>query len=504
MISVFQLLKNGITGKKVKVEPKVRRKSSDHIKFEEFQLQKFNPEDSESEQLPQIDFKRRRKESLDIIEKELTKRELQKQEKKNHLLKILKIKVQGDNLPPLITNFSKMMKVIDRQLIINIKKQGYLKPTPIQMAAIPIILAGRSLIAMAPTGSGKTAAFTIPILQTLDNHKEGGPRCLIISPTMELGDQLLKEVHTFEIKEKKLHIKSIQHMNRDKQAFKQSWLHLDLLITTPLKFLKKHKFVDLSTVQTLIMDEADKYFELGLASQVQMIVKAFEAQNIQYLFFSATLPEPIEEFFFKEIMFDPIKVQIGGRNHVLKSIDQELKYCTNEYGKFYEIKNIINEGRLSPPVLIFVQSKQRAESLLIEFVNLQSQIRVDCIHGCKTTQEREQIIKDFEKGDIWVLICTDLVARGIDFKGVQLVINYDFPQSMITYVHRVGRTGRAGNSGKAITFFTDEDKPSLKSLANILKVSGCDVPEWILGLRKIDKKDRKRLERYPVKREEIN
>ena len=138
---------------------------------------------------------------------------------------------------------------------------------------------------------------------------------------------------------------------------------------------------------------------------------------------------------------------------------------------------------MDPPVLIFVQSKERATELYEEMCKIQN-IKVAVIHADKSIKEREQTIFNFRLGKIWILITTDLMARGIDFKGVNLVINYDFPNSMITYVHRVGRTGRANRKGRAITFFTDVDKPMLRSLGNLLKSSGVDVPEWILTLKK--------------------
>ncbi|CAD8071366.1 unnamed protein product [Paramecium primaurelia] len=490
MLSVFQVLKNGICTqkkKKVVVEQKVEAKESE----------------SESEEQPKVvehDLKRaRRKESLDQIEHEMTKRRTQEIQYRNTLLKKLKIKISGDNInTPILTNFSKMKNYLNSDLMNQLTKCGYQKPTPIQMVAIPIILQKKNLIAIAPTGSGKTCAFALPTLHNLESHKEGGPRCLVFAPAQELADQLYKEFNKFN---KELKIKQIQEMNREKQAFKQAWNHIDILISSPLKFLKLHKVIDLSTVEYVIMDEADKYFELGLLAQVKQLLRILESLQITYMFFSATLPEPVEDI-YRDLLIDPIKIMIGGRNHVLSRIDQQLRYVSNEYGKIQEIRNLINEGQMTPPVLVFVQSKTRAEALMYEIQQLKV-IRVNCIHGDMESKTRQEIVEQFHKGTIWMLICTDMMARGIDFKDVQLVINYDFPQSMITYVHRVGRTGRAGKQGKAITLFTDEDKSMLRSLANVLKVSGCQVPEWLFELPNAKKQLKKKRERFPVKRENI-
>lgn len=169
---------------------------------------------------------------------------------------------------------------------------------------------------------------------------------------------------------------------------------------------------------------------------------------------------------------------------------------------------MISEGRFIPPVLIFVQEKTRVKQLLFELKKILKNgpggidisKKVDALSGEKSKEERQEIIDKFEKGNLWVLITTDVIARGIDFSHVNLVINYDFPNTILTYIHRIGRTGRAEKKGQAVTFFTDEDKPVVRSLANLLSVSGCPVPDWILALPNPDRKLKKKLEKYPVKR----
>ena len=156
----------------------------------------------------------------------------------------------------------------------------------------------------------------------------------------------------------------------------------------------------------------------------------------------------------------------------------------------------VQEG-IKPPILVFVQSKGRAKELFHELVY--DGINVDVIHADRSKEQRDEVVRQFRSGKVWVLICTDLMARGLDFKGVNVVINYDFPGNSVDYIHRVGRTGRAGRTGKAITFFTDSDGGSLKSIANVMKSSGCDVPDWMFSLKSRRKKGKSRvIEREPV------
>lgn len=184
----------------------------------------------------------------------------------------------------------------------------------------------------------------------------------------------------------------------------------------------------------------------------------------------------------------------------MKSVQQKLLYTGNEHGKLVALRDLFKKS-FSPPVLLFVQSKERAKELFAELIY--DGMNVDAIHADRTPQQRNNAVKCFRKGETWILICTELMGRGIDFKGVNLVINYDFPNSAVAYIHRVGRTGRAGRKGEAITFFTDDDKPSLRSIANVIREAGCEVPEYALKLKKTNKVERKRMEKQERKRKTI-
>lgn len=191
------------------------------------------------------------------------------------------------------------------------------------------------------------------------------------------------------------------------------------------------------------------------------------------------------------------------RNVATDTIQQELIFTGSEEGKLLALKQLVLDGRIRPPVLIFVQSKERAQQLFREL--LFDGLNVDAIHSDRTQIQRNRTVEKFRTGEIWILITTELMSRGIDFKGVNLVINYDFPQSITSYIHRIGRTGRAGRKGEAITFYTEQDFEFLRAIANVMKASGCDsVPQWIFDSLKAPKKQKKKqIEKHGVKRDPI-
>jgi ATP-dependent RNA helicase DDX52/ROK1 len=188
------------------------------------------------------------------------------------------------------------------------------------------------------------------------------------------------------------------------------------------------------------------------------------------------------------------------RNAATDTIKQELLFTGTEAGKRIALRQLIQKG-LKPPVLIFVQSIDRAKELFHELVF--DGINVEVIHSDRTKAQRDKIIDSFRIGKIWVLIATDLMARGLDFKGVNLVINYDFPQTVASYIHRIGRTGRAGRAGEAVTYYTQDDFPYMKSVVNVMKESGCDVPDWMLNMKNPTQKLKKELKRG-IKRPRIS
>ncbi|KAJ1919011.1 RNA-dependent ATPase rok1 [Mycoemilia scoparia] len=415
-----------------------------------------------------------------------------------------KIRIWGQDLPWPFKTFDMLFEQYGFQRYIqkNLKECGFSVPTPIQMQAIPVSVHKRDLIACAPTGSGKTLAFILSILHDVHTAEKKGFRALIVSPTRELATQIYNHLKNLSAKHK-LKTCLLTKANAALQAHDVSVRKkFDILVTTPLRLVHaiEQKEIDLSMVRHLVLDEADRLLELGFVEQVDEILAACTNSSIQISLYSATMPSSVEQL-ATTIMKDPVRVTIGAKNAAIDTIDQKLVYVGQEDGKLIEIRNTIQAG-FKPPCLIFVQSIERAKELFHELVY--DGMNVDVIHAERTQAQRDRIIENFKAGKLWILIATELMARGIDFKGVNLVINYDFPQSVQSYIHRIGRTGRAGRPGKAVTYFTKDDGPYLKIIANVMRESGCDVPDWMLDLRKPSKKMKQQLKKKPVDRKTIS
>ncbi|XP_011866410.1 PREDICTED: probable ATP-dependent RNA helicase DDX52 isoform X2 [Vollenhovia emeryi] len=431
------------------------------------------------------------------------------QEKINHLRNVNRISVTGSHVPKLILDFNELKTnyQVPENLLNNMANSGYAQPTPIQMQAMPIMLEGRQLLACAPTGSGKTAAFLLPIIYSLRGPQKKGFRAVILSPTRELAKQTYREcLRLSDGYDFRIHI-----INKVNQALTNygpsSSQKFDILITTPnrLVFLLNQDppAISLENVEWLIVDEADKLFEegtRGFREQLDEITRACVNTNLRRGMFSATNTPAVSKW-CRQNMKGLITVTVGQRNAAAELVDQELIFVGCERGKLLELRNIVRKGIL-PPVLVFVQSKERAQELFQELIY--DGLNVDVIHADRTMTQRDNTVRCFREGKIWVLICTELMGRGIDFKGVNLVINYDFPPSAISYIHRIGRTGRAGHKGKAITFFTQQDTVNLRSIATIMRASGCDVPDYMFAMKKHSKKERRKLERTAPTREKIS
>ncbi|KAL3646741.1 DEAD-box ATP-dependent RNA helicase 57 [Castilleja foliolosa] len=387
------------------------------------------------------------------------------------------IHVSGSNIPSPLQNFTELRSSYNCRsyLLRNLAELGFKEPSPIQRQAIP----GRECFACAPTGSGKTLAFVCPILMKLKSASKDGVRAVILCPTRELAAQTARECKKLS-KGKKFYIKLMTKQLVKSSDF--SKLPCDILISTPFRvqFAIRKRKLDLSKVEFLILDESDKLFELGLVKQVDAVVKACSNPSILRSLFSATLPDTVEEL-ARTIMHDAVRVIIGRKNSASELIKQKLIFVGSEEGKLLALRQSFAES-LNPPVLLFVQNKERAKELHSELKY--EDIRADIIHADLSDIQREQAIDNFRSGKTWVLIATDVIARGMDFKGVNCVINYDFPDSAAAYIHRIGRCGRAGRSGEAITLYTEADVPFLRNVANVMTASGCVVPEWINALPK--------------------
>ncbi|XP_007517019.1 probable ATP-dependent RNA helicase DDX52 isoform X1 [Erinaceus europaeus] len=432
-----------------------------------------------------------------------------RKEKVNFLRNKHKIHIQGTDLPDPVTTFQQLDQEykINSRLLQNILDAGFQIPTPIQMQAIPVMLHGRELLASAPTGSGKTLAFSIPILMHLKQPTNKGFRALIISPTRELASQIHRElVKISEGTGFRIHMIHKAAVAAKKFGPKSS-KKFDILVTTPNRLIYLLKQdppgIDLTSVEWLVVDESDKLFEdgkTGFRDQLASIFLACTSHKVRRAMFSATFAYDVEQW-CKLNLDNVISVSIGARNSAVETVEQELVFVGSETGKLLAMRELVKKG-FNPPVLVFVQSIERAKELFHELIY--EGINVDVIHADRTQQQRDNTVHSFRAGKIWVLICTALLARGIDFKGVNLVINYDFPTSSVEYIHRIGRTGRAGHKGKAITFFTEDDKPLLRSVANVIQQAGCPVPEYIKGFQKLLSKQKKKMIKKPLERESIS
>ncbi|CAN6169046.1 unnamed protein product [Urochloa humidicola] len=410
------------------------------------------------------------------------------------LRKRFDLHIAGQNVPAPLESFEELISRYgcDSYLVGNLSKLGFKEPTPIQRQAIPILLSGRECFACAPTGSGKTLAFLFPLLMKIKPGSKGGVKAVILCPTRELAAQTLRECKKFA-KGRKYYIKLMTKDLSKSGNFKD--MHCDILVSTPLRLdhAVKKRDLDLSSVEYLVLDESDKLFELGFVEVIDSVVEACSNPSIIRSLFSATLPDSIEAL-ARTIMHDAIRVIVGRKNSASSLIKQKLIFAGTERGKLLALRQSFQES-LNPPVLIFVQSKERAKELYKELAF--DDVRADVIHADLNEQQRQDAVDNLRAGKTWVLIATEVIARGMDFKGVNCVINYDFPESAAAYIHRIGRCGRAGRSGEAITFFTEEDKPFLRNIANVLVSSGCEVPSWIMALPKLKRK-KHRVDRDPI------
>jgi ATP-dependent RNA helicase DDX52/ROK1 len=403
-----------------------------------------------------------------------------REDEANAMRKQYRMRVQGADgaCPAPLQGFEELNERFKcgSRLLERMREANFKEPTPIQRQAVPILCAGDELLAIAPTGSGKTLAFLLPIIMKLKSHEEGGPRALLLAPTKELAGQSARILRVLS-----RGVSGLKSCLLTKATAGNDFTKIDILVATPmrLKALLQHEKINLSKVLYLVLDEADKLFEMGFVEQIDAVVAACDNEDVTRALFSATLPEKVEEL-ARSVMARPVRLTVGERNSASSTIAQRMVFCGHEAGKLLALRQIIREG-IKPPVIIFTQSKDRAKVLAKELAG--DGLHIGLIHAEMSDSKRQEQVDRFRMGETWVLIATDLMARGMDFVGVSTVINFDFPGSPTSYIHRIGRSGRAGRPGAAITFFTEEDaqRGDLKPIANVMKNSGCDVPEWMLN-----------------------
>ncbi|KAI0005368.1 P-loop containing nucleoside triphosphate hydrolase protein [Russula compacta] len=408
-----------------------------------------------------------------------------------------RVTTKGNNAPKRVDTFEELRDRyrIDSQLMGNLKRYGYEHPTGIQSVGCPILLESRDMAAISPTGTGKTLSYLLPL--TINAGK--GIRALILAPTRELAHQIYNECLKLA-QGRKWRIVLFGKATAATLADKGVQDKVDIVVSTPLRLLSSIRsgHLSLHNIHHLILDEADRMLDQEFLTQVREILEACTNENIQKAVFSATLPAGAERVAL-DMLRDPLRVVVGLKDTPLPLIAQSLTYVADDHSKLPTLRAYLSQP-YNPPVLIFTSSQPRATSLAEELV-LNGIPNIDCLHAGMTMKARNDAVRRMRLGESWVMISTEVMARGMDFQGVREVINYDFPRSVQSYVHRIGRTGRAGREGKAVTYFTDEDAPYLKSIANVLLQSGSPVPEWILKLPKPSKLKRKEMGK--VKRAEV-
>jgi len=352
-------------------------------------------------------------------------------------------------------------------LLQSLSQEGYTDPTPIQTQAIPIVLKGTDLIGCAQTGTGKTAAFAIPILQLLHeskiDHKQNHIRSLIVTPTRELAIQIDE---SFQKYGRNLGLKSCVVFGgiNQKSQTKKLKSGVDILVATPgrLLDLMSQGFISLSDIEIFVLDEADRMLDMGFIHDIKKLLAVLPKKR-QTLFFSATMPPEIVQL-SKSILHNPVKVEVTPESSTVDAIKQELYFVDKGNKKDLLIETLKDESITS--ALVFTRTKHGANKV-VKLLNAEN-IGAAAIHGNKSQAARQKALGNFKDQITRVLVATDIAARGIDVDDLQYVINYEIPNIPETYVHRIGRTGRAGANGTAISFCDALEKEYLRDIEKLI------------------------------------
>jgi ATP-dependent RNA helicase RhlE len=349
------------------------------------------------------------------------------------------------------------------QITAGVKTLGYHTPTPIQHQAIPKVLEGHDVMGLAQTGTGKTAAFVLPILERLMNGPRGHVRALVIAPTRELAEQIHEAIGVLG-RQTRLRSLTVYGGVSITPQIQKLRAGVEIAVACPGRLLDHigQRTIDLSHLEVLVLDEADRMFDMGFLPDVRKIIKHVPAKR-QTLLFSATMPEDIRRL-AREILSAPVTVQVGHTapantvSHALYPVDQHLKTAL----LLELLRNTDTES-----VLIFTRTKHRAKRLGQQLTK--AGYRAASLQGNLSQNRRQEALDGFRSGSYQILVATDIAARGIDVSSISHVINYDMPDTADAYTHRIGRTGRAAKTGDAFTFITHEDEDMVRSIERILR-----------------------------------
>jgi len=350
-------------------------------------------------------------------------------------------------------------------------EEGYTSPTPIQQQAIPHVLEGHDLLGVAQTGTGKTAAFTVPILQVLSQraklqHQPAGRiRCLVLTPTRELAIQIGESFAAYGRHLGLRHTVIFGGVGQLPQtnALKRG---VDVLIATPgrLLDLMNQGFVDLRQLEVFVLDEADRMLDMGFIHDIKRILPKLPAKR-QTLFFSATMPSQIQQLADSILRPNPVKVAVTPVSSTADTVKQAV-YLVDKNDKPALLEHILSDKNIRR-VLVFARTKHGADRVVKTLAK--ANIPAEAIHGNKSQNHRQRALSNFKAGTTRVLVATDIAARGIDVEELTHVVNYELPNEPETYVHRIGRTGRAGASGIALSFCEDEERAYLQDIQKLIR-----------------------------------
>jgi ATP-dependent RNA helicase RhlE len=359
------------------------------------------------------------------------------------------------------------LKLID-PLLRAVAAEGYLEPTPIQEQAIPLVLTGRDVCGIAQTGTGKTAAFALPILQLLGakprRHAAAGPRVLVLAPTRELASQIAESFSTYGRHVKVTHAVIFGGVGQDPQV-RALRAGVDVLVATPGRLLDLlgQQHVSLRGVEILVLDEADRMLDMGFIHDVKRIIAAVPAAR-QTLFFSATMPAEVVAL-SKSILTSPARVEVTPPATTVERIDQYV-FFVEKADKPRLLAHVLRDAALRR-VLVFTRTKHGANKVVKQLQR--AGVSAEPIHGNKSQSARERALASFKDGSARVLVATDIAARGIDVEEITHVVNYDLPNVPDTYVHRIGRTARAGSAGIALSFCDGEERAFLRDIERAIR-----------------------------------
>uniref|UniRef100_A0A2S2PRG3 RNA helicase n=1 Tax=Schizaphis graminum TaxID=13262 RepID=A0A2S2PRG3_SCHGA len=406
----------------------------------------------------------------------------------------LRILVEGDEIPPPLKSFREMK--LNKGIMAGLSQKGIKKPTPIQVQGIPTVLSGRDMIGIAFTGSGKTLVFVLPLLMfcleqeiKLPFKPNEGPYGLIICPSRELAKQTFDIINHY-----------MTYLERANYPRLRSCLAIGgipvfesldvikrgvhIMVATPgrLMDMLDKKMINLEVCRYLCMDEADRMIDMGFEEDVRTIFSFFQGQR-QTLLFSATMPKKIQNF-ARSALVKPITINVGRAGAASMNVIQEVEYVKQEAKVVYLLECL---KKTTPPVLIFAEKKQDVDAIH-EYLLLKG-VEAVAIHGGKDQEERSKSVDAFRKGQKDVLVATDVASKGLDFEEIQHVINYDMPDDVENYVHRIGRTGRSGKTGIATTFINKaNDESVLLDLKHLLIEARQKVPLFLSELESENEK----------------